>query len=172
MGVTFHHLHQTEQYFHGSTVHRSLRMYSRTSSDTLKLRRLITSLRDTGSELAGQLENQSQSFFTGVQIVRSNNANTVRFDSDDESDYNEFNKHAESIREKRREEGRTERVQSQVIDCWEEENKRLEQLRRERLKQARDEEELQKRKLREAEEIRKKTKRGKRNCRKVKERTR
>lgn len=70
-------------------------MYSRTSSDTLKLRRLITSLRDTGSDLAVQLENQSQSFFTGVQIVRSNNANTVRFDSDDESDYNEFNKHAE-----------------------------------------------------------------------------
>ena len=59
-------------------------MYSRTASDSLKLRRLITSLKETGSDLAGQLEDQSTSFFTGVQVVRSNNANRVRFDSDEE----------------------------------------------------------------------------------------
>ena len=44
-------------------------MYSRTSnSDTLKLRRLITSLHETNSELAGQLEAQSTSYITGVQV--------------------------------------------------------------------------------------------------------
>ena len=76
-------------------------MYSRTSSDTLKLRRLITSLKETGSDLAGQLENQSASFFTGVQVVRSNNANTVRFESDDEEDQGEFSTHTETLRRHR-----------------------------------------------------------------------
>ena len=71
-------------------------MYSRTSSDTLKLRRLITSLRETGSDLAGELEDQSASFFTGVQVVRSNNANRVRFESDEE-DETEFSTHTETL---------------------------------------------------------------------------
>ena len=75
-------------------------MYSRTASDSLKLRRLITSLKETGSDLAGQLEDQSASFFTGVQVVRSNNANRVRFDSDEE-DNDEFSSHTETIRRHR-----------------------------------------------------------------------
>ena len=89
-------------------------MYSRTSSDTLKLRRLITSLKETGSELGGQLENQSNSYITGVQIVRSNNRNTVRFDSDEEDDNNEINIHAESIRMERSRVGTVERPQIQA----------------------------------------------------------
>ena len=47
--------------------------YSRTSSDTLKLRRLITSLKTSGSDLATKLEDQSAQIFGGVQIVRSDN---------------------------------------------------------------------------------------------------
>ena len=47
--------------------------YSRTSSDTLKLRRLITSLKTSGSDLATKLKYQSAQIFSGVQIVRSNN---------------------------------------------------------------------------------------------------
>ena len=47
--------------------------YSRTNSDTLKLRRLITSLKTSGSDLATKLEDQSAQIFSGVQIVRSDN---------------------------------------------------------------------------------------------------
>ena len=131
-------------------------MYSRTSSDTLKLRRLITSLKETGSELGGQLEDQSNSYITGVQIVKSNNRNTVRFDSDDEEGDNEFNIHAENIRKERSKAGKVDQPQCGVkIDCWEEENRRLEQMKKDRLRQAREEEEAQKQRLREAEEIRK-----------------
>ena len=75
-------------------------MYSRTASDSLKLRRLITSMKETGSDLASHLEDQSASFFTGVQVVRSNNANRVRFDSDEE-DNDEFSSHTETIRRHR-----------------------------------------------------------------------
>merc|ERR1719397_793666 len=64
-------------------------MYSRTASDTLKLRRLINSLKDRGSELASELEHQSAAVFNGVQIVKSNNRSTQRFDSDDEDSRNE-----------------------------------------------------------------------------------
>ena len=80
-------------------------MYSRTASDSLKLRRLITSLKETGSDLASQLEDQSASFFTGVQVVRSNNANRVRFDSDEE-DNDEFSCHTETIRRHRASQGK------------------------------------------------------------------
>merc|ERR1712173_535275 len=87
------------------------------------------------------------------KIVRSSNANTVKFDSDNEDD--EYVNHAEAIREKRSKAGKPESVQvtRQVPhDYWEEENQRLEKLKRARLKQVREEEELQKTKLREAEE--------------------
>ena len=78
-----------------------------------------------------------------MQIVRSSNANTVKFDSDNEDD--EYVKHAEAIREKRSKAGKPESVQvtRQVPhDYWEEENQRLEKLKRARLKQVREEEEL------------------------------
>ena len=127
-------------------------MYSRTSSDTLKLRRLITSLKETGSDLASQLENQSTTFFSGVQIVRSNNPNKIRFDSDDEED--EFDKHTESIHQKRKEAGKIDQQTNHTNNWEEEERRRQESLRKARLVQVKEEEEQQKQRLREAEELR------------------
>ena len=77
----------------------------------------------------------------------------MKFDSDDEADSNEYNQHIENIREKRLKEGKAEQ-QKEVIDCWEEENNRLEHLRKARLRQVREEEEQLKARLREAEEKR------------------
>ena len=50
-------------------------MSYRTRSDTLKLRRQIRNLKESGSDLADDLERESASFLGGVQIVRTRNKN-------------------------------------------------------------------------------------------------
>merc|ERR1712106_928405 len=95
--------HQVNVQVDGRLVSMASR-YSRTSSDTLKLRRLITSLKTSGSDLAIKLEDQSAQIFSGVQIVRSNDPcipKQANFDSDNEEETSEFLGHADYIRKQK-----------------------------------------------------------------------
>ena len=58
-------------------------MSYRTQSDTLKLRRQIRNLKESGSELGDDLEISANSFLSGVQIVRTRNKNIPEVIYDD-----------------------------------------------------------------------------------------
>merc|ERR1711962_1029127 len=86
----------------------------RTQSDTLKLRRLISNLKDSGSELGSELEERAGTFFAGVQIVRTGERRRQiqdQFSSDEDAgeDESEFMVHADFLRRKNEEETQRKR---------------------------------------------------------------
>jgi len=96
--------------------------YRRSNSDTFKLRRLISSLKDSGSELGDHLEGQAGQFFGGVHIVRSKNPlrQEVKYDSDEEEVENDFVNHTNYIRKQKdeHENARIDEVNQRKSQEW------------------------------------------------------
>jgi len=156
----------------------------KTSSDTLKLRRLINNLKESGSELGVELEGQAGAFFSGVQIVTSKEKTRAQeaFSSDEEDggkegDRSEIWEHTnfltrqrsvddgvkrEEEEKRKQEELDQELMKEKLAEKWrkrrqEEEEMRLEEEKRSRqIEQRRKEDE--KKRLKEEEEQRERMK--------------
>merc|ERR1712080_619782 len=95
----------------------------RTQSDTLKLRRLISNLKDSGSELGSELEDRAGTFFAGVQIVRTGTGRRgegqERFSSDEDTgDESEYVAHTEFLRRKKEEDERRRKEEERRSDIY------------------------------------------------------